>query len=162
MTATQNTPTQAQPRKPRRKAVTQPTAESVLADLQGLARDMAADDVAQRAPQRKGRARKAATPAVEAPTPTPAASTRKALPQAERRTEATHADGGSAVAHGKCTSCGARKGHLCQSKLGKPTNFVHSPRMRAWEAAGSPRPAVPFLSPLSKAGKAAAAAKAGK
>jgi len=94
--------------------------------------------------------------------PTPPPTPRKALPQAERRTEATHPDGGSAVAHGKCSSCGARKGHLCQSKLGKPTNFVHSPRMAAWEAAGSPRPAVPFLSPLSRAGKAAAAAKAGK
>jgi hypothetical protein len=80
------------------------------------------------------------TPAVEEPTPTP----RKSLPNAERRAEATHPEGGSAVTHGRCPSCGARKGQVCTSqRTGAPTNVVHAPRMRAWEAAGSPSLALP-------------------
>lgn len=55
-------------------------------------------------------------------------------PNAERRNEATHADGAAAVAHGKCEKCGAKKGARCVSKLGVETNFVHSPRMAAWDA----------------------------
>jgi hypothetical protein len=86
------------------------------------------------------------TPAVEEPTPAPK---RKALPNAERRSEATHPEGGSAVSHGKCPTCGARKGHVCSSsKTGPPTNFVHAPRMRAWEAAGSP--SLPMPTPARK------------
>ena len=76
------------------------------------------------------------TPAVEEE-PTPAVKApRPALRNAERTNEASHPDGAAAVAHGKCEKCGARKGTRCVSKLGAPTDFVHSPRMAAWLAAG--------------------------
>ena len=96
------------------------------------------------------------TPAVEEE---PAAKAkRQALPNAQRTSEATHPDGAAAVAHGKCPSCGARKGALCTSKLGKPTNFVHSPRMAAWLAAGgTPANLTPEQWTAHKAARRAAA-----
>lgn len=95
---------------------------------------------------RKSRSRKLAV----VPDPTPAEEpTRKSLPNAERRSEATHPEGGSAVSFGKCPTCGARKGHVCSSsKTGQPTNFVHAPRMARWEAAGSP--SLPLPTPARK------------
>jgi len=94
---------------------------------------------------------KVRTPRKLAAVPTPAEepTSRKSLPNADRRSEATHPAGGSAVSHGKCPTCGARKGRVCSSaKTGAPTNFVHAPRMKAWEAAGSP--SLPMPTPARK------------
>lgn len=57
----------------------------------------------------------------------------KSRPNAMRRNEFTHADGEAAVMHGGCAKCGAKKGKRCISQKGIETNFVHSPRMAAWD-----------------------------
>ena len=67
---------------------------------------------------------------------------RKSLPASERRTEATHPDGLAAVLHGPCAKCSAKKGERCFATSGARTNYVHGPRFKAWETAGSvPAPA---------------------
>lgn len=71
-----------------------------------------------------------------APAPDPAA--RPSKPNSERRNEMTHADGYSAVHSVGCSSCKARKGARCIRHDGEQTNHVHSARMKAWEAKGSP------------------------
>jgi hypothetical protein len=116
---------------PRRKrAATDPLAQRIM--------DAAQADVAEvielKLVNKKAstpRGRKASTPP---PTPAPAPRVKASRPNADRRNEATHVDGAAAVAHGKCPKCGARKGVKCTSQRGEPTNFVHAPRMAAWDA----------------------------
>jgi hypothetical protein len=79
--------------------------------------------------------------------PEEATPARQAKPNADRPL-VTNPAAGPAVTFGKCPSCGARKGQHCLSRKGEPTNVVHSPRIRAWEAKGSP--ALPLPTPAVK------------
>lgn len=103
----------------------------------------------------RGRKAKAAAPVAEE-----APAKKAAKPAKERRNETTHPDGESAVATLGCPTCSARKAVRCVRHDGEHTNHVHSARMKAWEAKGSPAGTLPAKAPKAPAKKAATKAAA--